>query len=420
MYTFTVENKYGQQLELTHNPNYDITEIDGLDPPEAIINTTRNANADGSVFNSSYVTDRQIIITLAINSPAEANRINLYKYFKSKFPVTLYYQNATRNVYINGYVKNIEIAFFDKKQIAQITVFCPQPLFNGVDESLQEFSSIESLFEFPFEVAIGTNLIPYPYYNPSKTANGITWTINSDGTITANGTATARTDFFMAYNVVGLFGYGDYIFSGCPDGGSNSTYKLQLYDATNRVTYNDLGEGVIFTIDENNESSQFRILASIFEGVTVNNIIFKPIINAGSTAEEYTPYTAPQIEFSAIETNTEQSIVNNGDVDTGVIITIHANGTVDTPKIYNVDTNESMIINVTMAEGDDIVINTRKGQKSITLTSNGVTTNIIGSLADGSTWFQLVPTDNVFTIAADDFAENMQVSFTIIDQYEGV
>ena len=53
MFTLIAENKYGQQLELTHNSAYEVIEIDGLDPPDAIINTTRNANADGSVFNSS-------------------------------------------------------------------------------------------------------------------------------------------------------------------------------------------------------------------------------------------------------------------------------------------------------------------------------------------------------------------------------
>lgn len=40
MFTLIAENKYGQQLELTHNDAYVITNIDGLDPPDAVINTT--------------------------------------------------------------------------------------------------------------------------------------------------------------------------------------------------------------------------------------------------------------------------------------------------------------------------------------------------------------------------------------------
>lgn len=152
MYTLIAQNKYGQELELTHNDAYVIESIEGLDPPDAVINTTRNANADGSIFNSSYVDNRQITITLAINGPAEANRINLYRYFKAKYPVTLYYKNDTRDVYITGYVQNIQIEFFNKKQIAQIIILCPEPFFSGTDSNITDFANVESLFEFPFSI----------------------------------------------------------------------------------------------------------------------------------------------------------------------------------------------------------------------------------------------------------------------------
>lgn len=152
MYTLIAQNKYDQQLELTHNDAYVIESIEGLDPPDAVINTTRNANADGSVFNSSYVDNRQITITLAINGPAEGNRINLYRYFKAKYPVTLYYKNDTRDVYITGYVQNIQIEFFNKKQIAQIIILCPEPFFSGTNSNITDFANIESLFEFPFSI----------------------------------------------------------------------------------------------------------------------------------------------------------------------------------------------------------------------------------------------------------------------------
>ena len=84
MYELKVTNEYDQTLQLTQNPNYTIKEVSGLDPPEAIINKTRNANTDGSEFNSSYLNDRQIIITMTIEAPAEENRNNLYIYFRSK------------------------------------------------------------------------------------------------------------------------------------------------------------------------------------------------------------------------------------------------------------------------------------------------------------------------------------------------
>ena len=151
MYTLSVQNKYGEQLELTNNESYVISEIDGLDPPEAVINSTRNVNADGSIFNNSYLTNRQIIITLAINQPAETNRINLYKYIKNKYPIRIYYENDTRKVYIDGFVKNFDINFFGIKQIAQITIICVNPYFLADSENETELSEVEALFEFPFE-----------------------------------------------------------------------------------------------------------------------------------------------------------------------------------------------------------------------------------------------------------------------------
>ena len=153
MYTLIAENQYGEQLELTHNESYSIKVLDGFDPPDAIINTTRNAGQDGSTFNSSYADERVITITLAINSPAEANRINLYRYFKNKFPVRLYYRNESRKVWIDGYVQSFQVAYFEKKETAQITVRCPRPYLNSESTIYERMYNLYSLFTFPFSIA---------------------------------------------------------------------------------------------------------------------------------------------------------------------------------------------------------------------------------------------------------------------------
>lgn len=281
MYTLIAQNKYGQQMELTHNDAYVIESIEGLDPPDAVINTTRNANADGSVYNSAYVDNRQIIITLAINGPAEDNRIQLYKYFKNKYPVRLFYKNSTRNVYIDGYCKNIQIEFFNKKQIAQITIICPEPFFNGSQNEIIDFSNVQALFEFPFTI---TNPIP----------------------------------------------------------------------------------------------------------------------------------------FSEILLDQEKDILNSGDVETGAEFYLIARGPLTNPTIYNVDTNEFFKITLSMVKGDEIYINTKKKQKTVQFTHNAVTTNIIGQLASGSTWFTLNPGDNLFMITAQTNPENLDAYCLITDLFEGV
>lgn len=283
MFTLIVQNKYGQRLELTHNPAYTVYQIEGLDPPDAQINTTHNAGYDGSVFNSAYEKDRTITITMKIESPAEPNRIALYRYLKTKFPVRIFYKNGMRDVYIDGFVQSMQIGYFQIKQTIQIVIFCPKSNLSGAVSSAQEFHSTNALFEFPFSI---------------------------------------------------------------------------------------------------NESEP--------------------------------------IPFSEIVTGLEKSIINAGDLETGVMITIDAIGTVVNPKIYNVDDGTFMILNITMQAGDSITINTRQGEKSVTLHRGGTDINLIGNMQRNSTWFILQPGDNIFTTAADEGAENMMIVFTVIDQYQGV
>ena len=417
MFTLIAENKYGEQMELTHNEAYVISNIDGLDPPDAVINTTRNASADGSVYNSSYVDNRVITITLFINGPAETNRINLYRYFKAKYKVRLYYQNGTRNVFIDGYVQNIAIEFFDKKQVAQITIFCPNPFFNGTNDNIVNFETITDLFEFPFSIEESKNLLPNNM--TSQTLSGITFTVNSDGTIAASGTSSDYTwGAYVCENLI--LQPGSYELLGCPSGGSSTRYRLQVLSgnpSSPDLTVNDYGSGAEFTLTEATTISvRMLIKGSI-------NATFSPMIQLSSIADTtYQQYGNPPgaIEFSSLETENETDIINGGDVETGVLIILRASGTVVNPQIYNEDSGEYFKLDITMNDGDVITINTRKKEKSVTLTSGGTDSNIIGNMVYGSSWFQLMPGDNMFIVTADTMPENLYCTFTIVNQFEGV
>ena len=420
MYTLKVKNKYGQMLELTNNAAYVITSIDGLNPPRANINTTINADSDGSVFNSAYLTDRQIIITMAINSPAELNRINLYRYFKNKMPITLYYSNSSRNVYINGYVKDFNVEFFNQKQIAQITIDCLNPYFLEVEQSKNKISGIIDKFEFPFSVEKNENLIPFPYLNSTRTINGINWEVQNDGTIIANGTATAQSNFLIAI-FSRQFDYIDYFLSGCPDGGSDYTYYLQVFNETRNEVNNDYGNGKIIEIDADNVSDTYKVIAIIAAGATVNNLIFKPMLNRGDTAKPYEIFNAHDIEFSVL-TDEPIEVMNYGDVETGGIITINAEATIANPTVYNRATNEHVTINTTLSVGDSIVINTQNKEKSVTIIkADGTKINAIGLFAAGSSWLKLIPGMNYLQLLSNGAASiAAYVTYDYNAMYEGV
>ena len=69
---------------------------------------------------------------------------------------------------------------------------------------------------------------------------------------------------------------------------------------------------------------------------------------------------------------------------------------------------------------DDIVINTAKGEKSITLIREGVSYNILNCLDKNTDWFTLAKGDNIFAFTADSGVTNLQFRVENKVIYEGV
>lgn len=135
----------------------------------------------------------------------------------------------------------------------------------------------------------GKNLIPYPYTDTTKTLNGITFTVNSDGSVTVSGTATAQAYFKLQQSF--SLKKGQYFFSGCPKGGTGTTYSLYL-STSDYVFYKaDIGNGTSINSEDDKTVS---IVINIAKDTTVENLVFKPQLELGSTATAYEPYTAAE------------------------------------------------------------------------------------------------------------------------------
>ena len=139
--------------------------------------------------------------------------------------------------------------------------------------------------------------------------------------------------------------------------------------------------------------------------------------------------TEPLLVFGEIQIKTEGVITYTGDSEIGVMIYIHAIGPAEHINIYNTETREVMTIDTVKLEkltgqgliaGDDIIINTLKGEKSITLVRNGVSYNILNCLDKNTDWFTLVKGDNIFAFTADSGVINLQFRIENKVIYEGV
>lgn len=119
------------------------------------------------------------------------------------------------------------------------------------------------------------NKLPYNYYDGnSKTVNGITFTVNKDRSITANGTATANATFGMVDINSYAITAGSYKLVG-----ENSEYTKQAirgsYKKTDGTT-KYVSSVSNFIIEEGSTNVYFYIV--ILQGETVNNVTFYPML----------------------------------------------------------------------------------------------------------------------------------------------
>ncbi len=106
----------------------------------------------------------------------------------------------------------------------------------------------------------------------TTTENGVTFTVNEDGSVKVTGTPTEDTAFLVGYSQT-LDTSKQWYFNGCPSGGSSSTY----YCGWETAVASDTGSGSILDPVDNYPSSvPFYIV--IKSGTTVSNLVFKPML----------------------------------------------------------------------------------------------------------------------------------------------
>lgn len=301
--SITITNYLDESIELElakpEKSGFVVKSITGLGPSQASINTTEVATNDGSIYNSSRLSSRNIVLTLAFlpNDTIETTRQLSYKYFPVKKKLTFRVDTDNRQAEVEGYVESNEPTIFSEEEGTTISIICPDPYFYSVSDLEKDttvFYGIEPNFEFPFA-------------NESLTSN-----------------------------------------------------KLMI---------------------------------------------------------------------GSIQRKSENVVVYNGDAEIGITITIHAVGTASNIAIYNSRTQEAMKIDTDKIKkitgsgivfGDDIIISTVRGNKSIKLQRSGKSTNILNCLDKNTDWFQLTKGDNVFAYTADEGSSNLQFKIENRVAFEGV
>ena len=186
MLIISATNKSNETLTITQNSKYSLISVSGITPPTANINTSELATKDGSIFNSSKVKNRNIVLTIVFNEDPETARLELYRYFRVKQYIKLNISTTNRTVYTEGYVESMQIDVNEQRQRAQISIICPEPYFKSVTPTEITFTS-----------------------NPQTISNGSDEDVGFIATFTASGAVTnvslknntTGAEFGLTYNL---------------------------------------------------------------------------------------------------------------------------------------------------------------------------------------------------------------------------
>ena len=153
----------------------------------------------------------------------------------------------------------------------------------------------------------GENLVKFPYSTSSANKNGLVITLQQDGSITVDGTATADTWYPVENGIEKRLPINTPMaLSGCPAGGSTKSYFLGLF--LNKKWFPDSGNGntdIKFTTRE----YVSRVQVTIAKGTVCNNLTFYPKIEVGTTITPYSKYQGSTNTLTLPET------VYGGEVD---------------------------------------------------------------------------------------------------------
>ena len=161
-----------------------------------------------------------------------------------------------------------------------------------LEELIVDINPVQDLhgYDHPWIGGGGKNLLKNELV--TSTISGITATVDEEGIVTLNGTATEVINFKVTTDIIVLPSKDSYIISGGADGGGTDTYRLYFeyynYDNEewNGTTCNSTNQERVITTDQ---FRNFKI--QIFKDAVCDNVVFKPMLRkATETDATFEPY----------------------------------------------------------------------------------------------------------------------------------
>jgi hypothetical protein len=155
----------------------------------------------------------------------------------------------------------------------------------------------------------------------SRTSNGVEFVNKADGTITANGTSTGTALSLLSSDAISqnrliTLSAGDYIISGATD-----IVRLEVINTSGGVvadTSGSISGAKAFSISE---PTQVAIRAKMANTYVADNVTIKPMLELGSTATAYEPYSSNDYEINLGKNLFDKTKMESGWLGTNGTIT---------------------------------------------------------------------------------------------------
>ena len=130
--------------------------------------------------------------------------------------------------------------------------------------------------------------------------------------------------------------------------------------------------------------------------------------------EEMLYFPSDGIPFGEYNDSRAKTFYNDGDVEVGMEIRIIALDAAKNPVLYN-SAGEFIGVDVEMSAGDEIVITTEKGNKTVTFNGD----NAISKLRRNSTWLQMKIGEDQLIMYSDEGTNNVYFNVSYKQRYIG-
>lgn len=214
-------------------------------------------------------------------------------------------------VYAGTTLNNVK--FYPMIRLATITDSTYEPFTNGASPNPDYPQEIKSVVISKIKTCRKNIAVSDGVSFDNHNNSGISGIKNEDGTFALSGTSTKAQSVRIAS--ARFKANTTYTLSGCPSGGGQGKYYLYL---GNNASIKDFGNGVTFSFTEDKEDSLWFIVSA---GVSLDGLVIKPMVEEGTTATDYEPYTESVATLSnPITLNGLNGVQDYVDVKRGVLV----------------------------------------------------------------------------------------------------